>query len=222
VRDGIRWSGGRGDRPLVLALAFDNPEDRPTAPTTARVQVAPFGVFQTWKALTEIEVPAIAPRDREIVTGIAPSGGLPRVMEARDGEERILDVHYVGNINVFVTRDAAVERHVRRTIGLRAGRENVSRFFVGNGEPDSYTFSLEACETGWDLSLARGDDGGAPIRLGKPVVIAREFLTALVRPPAGSETGRIAVAVERGSTGESATVEFELETTRLGSKCYYL
>jgi len=234
ARDGIRWSGGRGNRPLVLALSFENPGDLPTEATTARVQVAEYGVFQDWRGLTEVEIPAIFPGDREIVTGLAPAHGLPEVPPAKDEEARILDVHYVGNINVFVTRDAAVERHVRRTIGLRADRENVSHFYVGDGQPDSYAFALDHCEAGWDVSLFRGDHmpDGSPndspgvvpreIAFGEPVLIAREFLTAIIRPPARAETGRIEIGVKRGSTGESATVEFELETTRLGSRCYYL
>ncbi len=234
TRDGIRWSGGRGNRPLVLALSFENPGDLPTSPTTARVQVAEFGVFQDWRELTEVEIPAIFPEEGEIVTGLAPAFGLPEVPPAKDDEARILDVHYVGNINVFVTRDAAVERHVRRTIGLRAGRENVSHFYVGDGRPDSYTFTLDHCETGWDVSLLRGnhrpsgsivDAPGvvpAAVVFGEPVLVAREFLTAIIRPPEKGETGRLAIGVKRGSTEESATVEFELETTRLGSKCYYL
>ncbi len=233
-RDGIRWSGGRGNRPLVLALSFENPGDLPTSATTARVQVAEFGVFQDWRELTEVEIPAIFPEESEIVTGLAPAHGLPTVPPAKDDEARVLDVHYVGNINVFVTTDTAVERHVRRTIGLRAGRDNLSHFYVGDGQPDSYAFTVESCEKGWDVSLLRGShtsDGppeGAPgvvpraIAFGEPVLVAREFLTAIIRPPAKAETGRLAIGVQRGSTEESATVEFELETTRLGSKCYYL
>ena len=229
LREGIRWSGGVGSEPLRLELDVENSSDRHSPPRTARVEVAPFGVFLPWKPLTTVALPSLPPRGRLRMTATVKQWGLPtlparafllnsafRRGQAPGSTERIQPSqcpHFVGNLNVFVNRSAPVERHVKRAIGLRPGRENFALFVVGDGKRDRYTFSVAKQEAGWALELA-----GIP--WDRPVEITSGAIALCVRPPPQAESGRVSILVHRESTRRRVPVEFELEAGASGSKCY--
>jgi hypothetical protein len=221
-RHGIRWFGGVGS-PLRLELEFENPDRLPSAPAMARVEVAPFGAFLPWKPLTRVEVPPIAPGGRQVVT------------ETLDGDARLPpppvsmlsgllasiqglplpagSPHFVGNLNVFVSRGRPVERHLQRAIGLRRDRANIALFSVGDGRDDGYTFSPQA-DPGWELEIPG-------VEWDRPRKIRLETLPLSITPPARAESGKVSVLVTRASTRETVPVEFELEASSAGSKCYF-
>jgi hypothetical protein len=122
--------------------------------------------------------------------------------------------HFVGNLNVFVSRRRPVERHVRHAIGLAPGRDNLAMFMVGDGKQDTYTFRVSRSEPGWDAQLlGYGWD--------RPARIATAMIPLTIRPATGAESGGLAIAVRRESSWKEALVEFEIETTAAGSKCYF-
>jgi hypothetical protein len=248
-REGIRWRGGLGGAPLEIALAFENPSPRPSAPAEARIEVADFGAFLPWRPLTAVAVPPIPPGGRVVVTATAagdrPRGQLtfPGIVDrqrARDTVARVdalttlaaaaarsiawsvarrfraggglESVHFVGNLNVYVSRSRPVERHMQQAVGLQAGATNVTMFCVGDGRDDSYSFRLEA-EPGWKVDL----EG---IRWDRPVLASRLHVLACIVPPAKAESGRLAVWVRRASTGQEVPVEFELTAQAPGPRCY--
>jgi hypothetical protein len=226
-REGIRWRGGAGGAPLAVELCFENPARVPSAPAEARVEVGAFGAFLPWRPLTAVAVPSIPPGGRVVVTAEA-AGELPpappRAGGWRGRTRGFLDLltllhrrgleapHFVGNLNVFVARSRPVERHLQRAVGLQAGRPNLTMFCVGDGEPDSYAFRLDA-EPGWEVEIA-------PVAWDEPVEAASLSVCAVLRPPAEARSGRVAIHVRRGSTGVEVPVEFELEARAPGPKCY--
>jgi hypothetical protein len=243
-REGIHWKDGAGGRLLLLDLEFENPGILPTLPITASVEVAPFGVFLPWKPLTSLAVSSLPPRSRRRVTLPVEPGNAPdqppsqgykiqslprfpgwtsllnstfRAGQAPGSAERIQPFqcpHFVGNLNVFVTRRAPVERHLERAIGLRPGRENFALFVVGDGKRDRYTFSVECEEAGWALELPG-------IAWDRPVEITSGAVALRIRPPSRAESGKISILVQRESTRQRVPVEFELEAGVSGSKCYF-
>jgi hypothetical protein len=160
LREGISWTGGTAKSALKLQLTLTNPASQPSDPTTARVEVAPFGAFVPWSPLARVSVPALPPGGSGLVTATAAGDApLPRVrldssmLELMRCMLESRSVHFVGNLNVFVSRAAPVERHMRRAIGLRVGHKNLAFFMVGDGKPDAYSFSIGHCEPGWEMEL---------------------------------------------------------------------
>jgi hypothetical protein len=231
-REGIEWSGGIGGAPLEIRLKFENPSTVRTTMATARVEVAAFGAFVPWNPLTAVAVPPIPPDGRVAVTAtvdlpdpddtpqllaqmqnarspdqaMGAMAALLRVMfQWKDRDQlEMHPVHFVGNLNVFVTPRRAVERHQQRAIGLQPGHANFTLFFVGDHRQDSYSLRHDA-EPGWDVQLSDWEwDRAIRIR-------GRAFPIAITPPP-GVEYGRIAIWVKRHSTGEEVPVEFELAT----------
>jgi hypothetical protein len=232
-RDGIFWTEGAEGRSLQLSLTFHNPGSRPTVPAVARVQVAEFGAFLPWKPLTRVAVPSVPPGGRRVVTATAADDALPPsptkvpILEGTGVAVRpflrrssILhwltearDAHFVGNLNVFVTRRAPVERHFHRAVGLMPDRNNMAMFLVGDGRRDHYTFSGKT-EPGWEVEMP-------DVPWGQPVAITRDSLLLRIRPPARAESGRVSICVHRQSTAETVPIEFELEARASGAKCYF-
>lgn len=236
-REGVLWTGGVGDEPLRVRLELENPSAiLPTLPGTALLGVAPFGAFLRWKPLTRVSIPSLPPGGRRFVTLTAGGEGnrnllpsLPTRAFSQDFGAWLLGraglaafrhfktlnyPHFVGNLNVFVTRNAPVERHVQRAIGLRPGHDNLALFIVGDGKRDSYTFSVKDQEPGWQIELA-GIAWERPVELSSSTILLR------VSPPVKAETGRISILVSRESTRQRVPVEFELEAGVSGSKCYF-
>jgi hypothetical protein len=231
-REGIDWRGGIGGAPLEIRLAFENPGTVRTAPATARVEVAAFGAFLPWRPLTAVSVPAIPPGGRIVLTATAQgdlpdrenAADLVAQMDNAESANDIMSlmakvlraafawkdvdqlnmnpIHFVGNLNVFVSRRKTVERHQQRAIGLRPGHSNFTMFAVGDGKHDVYSLRLEA-EPGWDVQLS-----GCP--WDTPIGIESQSIAASITPPIGVEYGRIGIWVKRHSTGEEVPVEFEL------------
>jgi hypothetical protein len=225
-REGIGWTGGVGEAPLRLELTFENPAPLPSAPATASVEVAAFGAFVPWRPLARIAVPAIPPRGRRIVTATlsADTGGgepvAPTIAPAAWGWLQLQSklksgtaVHFVGNLNVFVSRHQPVERHVQRAIGLRPGCENFALFCLGDGKPDTYTFSIGSIESGWDATLLVH-------RWDAPLTTGLASIPLSIRPPEWAGSGGISILVRRESTAQTVPIEFELEAGVSGSKCY--
>jgi hypothetical protein len=239
--DAIEWRGGAGGEPLTVQLGFANSAPVPSSPATARIEVARFGAFVPTAPLVTVAVPSLPPNRRRVVTALVDASDLPPwafaaplpaipplpggmaagrlawffVMLEEQGGMRLgsKSVHMVGNLNVFVTRSRPVERHVQRAIGLRAGAWNLAMFCVGDGRPDEYTFSVGACEPGWDLKLfdAAWD---------QPIELASRSLLLAIRTAPRAASGRASVLVHRRSTEQTVPVEFDLEVQAAGAKCY--
>lgn len=227
-REDIRWTGGAGREPLRFELIFENRASRPSAPVTARVEVAPFGAFLPWRPLVKVAVPPIPPGGRRVVTetvgGDAPLPPLPATAPgtrlqagAIQGLAGLLSSrnlpHFVGNLNVYVSGRRPVERHLQRAVGLRPACDNIAVFCVGDGKLDGYTFSVRNCQPGWEASLPG-------VSWNSAVPISFAYLALSIRPPSTAESGTLSVQVRRESTGQTVDVEFELEAGAVGSRCY--
>jgi hypothetical protein len=121
--------------------------------------------------------------------------------------------HFVGNLNVYVTRSQPVERHLGHLVGLRPGRQNLACFMVGDGKKDRYTFSIGQSDPGWDLRL-QGVEWDTPAEFDSAMVLLS------IQPPHRVQSGHVSVLVQRGSTGQKVPVEFCLEAFAAGGKCY--
>lgn len=237
-REGIHWTGGLQGEGLEIELTFENPSDSSSQLTTARVGIAAFGAFLPWKPLARVLVPPIPPGGRTVVTATtggeeepphtarrtirllaAQADGAPgnrRLVDLLVGRFRPLesrDVHFAGNINVHVNRRSPVERHMRRSVGLRPGKANVAFFCLGDGHRDTYTIDVGKAEPGWEVTLHGYE-------LGVPTELATATLTALIRAPDKATSGDITLLVHRHSTRQTAHVEFQLETAAQ-AKCYF-
>jgi len=220
-REGIRWTGGANGVPLRIALAFENPSDRPSAEAIARVDVAPFGAFLDWSPLTRVTVPSVPPGKRRVLTATLAGDALPRSspFQARSMAFRLRrmsqtsGVHFVGNLNVYVNREAPVERHVQQAVGLRPDVDNFAMFCIGDGRPDEYTFSIGSAEPGWDVGIL-GVAWDAPVGISSSVIPLR------IRPAPRAESGGVSVLIRRGSTRQVVPVEFELDVAAR-SKCFF-
>jgi hypothetical protein len=233
-REGIAWSGGAGGKPLEIALTFENRTAEPTAPATAGVSVAAFGAFVPWRPLTTVAVPSLPPGGMKTIRRTVPAADLPpdpfpgiesrtrrsplaRLLGSflpKASGEALETIHFVGNLNVFVSRRAPVERHQRHAVGLRPGHVNAAMFCVGDGHRDQYTFSLGSCEPGWQLEIAG-------VQWEKPVEFAQECFCLAITPPQDADSGTASVIVRRGSAGKSVPIEFQLEARPGRSRCHF-
>lgn len=227
-RSGLSWVGGVAGQPLVLILEFLNPSPLASRQTVATVQVAPFGAFLPWTHLARVAVPPIPPGGRRRVTTTfdgddvtrriartAPDSNAGRLLwmlwrqRLKAGEP----LHFVGNLNVFVSEGMPVERHLRRTIGLVPGQDNVALFRVGDLRLDTYTFHGEVEPDSWELELV-----GVP--WGEPIAFETQIIVLRMRPPDDTQQGRVTLWVERRSTRERVPIEFELSTAAPEAHCY--
>jgi len=226
-RESIRWTGGIAGRPLKISFVVENLGLEPSAPQPVRIDVAPFGAFVPWRPLTSLTLPGIPPGGRVVMTATAgdddlprrpdrPVAGVTRVVAAlmraiRRESEELRPVHMVGNLNVYVGDCEPVERHMKVAIGLQAGAENWSFFFIGDDRLDSYTLRPEA-EPGWQVDIEPGSWG---VPMPGPLSVAVNFV-----PPAHAASGRVAIWVRRESTGQEVPVEFELSANAPAAHCY--
>lgn len=138
--------------------------------------------------------------------------------------------HWAGNINVFVGQ-RAVERHVARSLRIYAGRTNLAMFMVGgSGSRDAYAFDLNGLAPGWKAALfdttckgtflVQANEAPVQERHWVEAVAGTMLVVLLVRPPLVCENGSVQVQVVRRSSGETATVEFDLDPTAQGAGCY--
>ena len=230
-RESIRWTGGAYGTPIRIELDFENPEHRPSRIVSAHLEVASFGAFLPWKPLTTVQVPPVPPWGR---VRVATAGGdaarpllaglmVPTItrrlfrtaspLNFQDFFPRGSSPHFVGNLNVYVTRSQPVERHRGHLVGLRPGRQNLACFMVGDGKKDRYTFSIGQVEPGWDLRL-QGVEWDSPVEFDSAMVLLS------MKPPHRAQSGNLSVLVQRGSTGQKVPVEFCVETFAVGGKCY--
>lgn len=241
-RQGIRWSGGVNGDDLVIELEFENPAPDRTRASSAIVHIAEFGAFVPWRPLTVIRVPPIPPGGRRtVVTAVDPEdpndlaipgfgkrdalvprrlarGGLRGLFACLFGEAHdvtALQVHFVGNLNVFVPGSQPVERHVNRTIKLDPKKHNLAWFVVGDGARDTYTFTPESDPPGWSTEIQG-------VEWNEPVAIARSSFGVSMQAPAGATWGRVTIWVERASTAQRVPVEFELAANPDAADCYRL
>jgi hypothetical protein len=122
--------------------------------------------------------------------------------------------HWAGNINVFVGQ-RAVERHVARSLRIYAGRTNLAMFAVGgSGRRDAYAFDLNGLAPGWKAALFDTTCKGTFLVQANDAPVQERHW---VEPAAGM---MLQVQVTRRSSGEMATVEFDLDPTAQGAGCY--
>jgi hypothetical protein len=230
-RESIHWTGGANRTPIRIQLDFENPEHRPSRMVSAHVEVASFGAFLTWKPLTTVQVPPVPPWGRVRIATAGGDKALPTLASltipslARglfrtgtlksfpDFFSRGSSPHFVGNLNVYVTRTQLVERHVGHAVGLRPGCQNLACFMVGDGRRDRYTFTIGQSDPGWDLRL-QGVEWDTPVEIESAMILLG------IEPPRRAQSGHVSVLVHRGSTGQKVPVEFCLETHAAGAKCY--
>ena len=226
-RESIRWTGGIAGRPLKISFVVENLGLEPSAPQPVRIDVAPFGAFVPWRPLTSLTLPGIPPGGHVVMTATAGDDELPRRLDGpiaseahvrtallrafRRAAEELRPVHMVGNLNVYVGDREPVERHMKVAIGLQAGAENWSFFFIGDDRLDSYTLRPEA-EPGWQVDIEPGSWG---VPMPGPLCVAVKFV-----PPAHATSGRVAIWVRRESTGQEVPVEFELSANAPAAHCY--
>lgn len=136
--------------------------------------------------------------------------------------------HWAGNINVFVGNEVT-ERHVADALRIYPGRINKAALLVGNGQRDVYTFGITGDGTAWKAELFAQvihlkdmlTEFMGRIALGTPRTVDGLFVVVLsIEPPATCERGELAVHVTRGSTGQTAMVEFSLDAAAQGPGCY--
>jgi hypothetical protein len=167
------------------------------------------------------------------------SGDLPRHFIAQMKSSLPPDVlgmlqqgspHWAGNINVFIGQQL-VERHVANALRVYPGRNNLALFVVGDQvRPDAYAFQLTGLGLGWRAMLfgvTNKDtlvvgEADAPITDLQWVETDGQLLLTLLtcRPP-DAEPGCLEVCVTQRSTGNTATVEFNLDPSAQGVGCYY-
>lgn len=121
---------------------------------------------------------------------------------------------FVGNLDVLLDDEPAVERHCAPVRCLRAGVTNVAIAFVHARAGDSVSFrSTVRADAPWAPALSV-TEGAAPIDVeeGSWYPVAREAVVALrVTPPRGaSSESEVVVDVTRRSDGRSVPVEFRL------------
>lgn len=139
--------------------------------------------------------------------------------------------HWAGNINVFVGI-RPVERHLARALRVYPGRTNLAMFLVGSpGRPDAYAFNMVGLASDWKAALY--DVTHHRCLLVDPSVVPIEetqwaesngglVVMLATHPPAGCESGNVAVHVTRQSSGKTAMVEFNLDPTAQGTGCYFV
>jgi hypothetical protein len=246
---GIRWTGGLRGVPIHLALDFENPSREATQAVEARVHVAAFGAFVPWRPFTRVLVPAMPPGGRRrVLTAVGgadrPEGTLSakaarvrwirflrkiRKLQAVGRTEPVPNagraVHFVGNFNVHVHAGRPVERHRALRVGLRAGAVNQALFLVGNQGDATYRLEVEAAAPGWDVRLdaASLEGGGGREATSGMECVVRSFglVRAAITPPARAGSGHVAIGVEHVERGARTSVEFDLETARGPSTCYF-
>ena len=76
-REGIRWTGGVGGKPLEVAMDFQNPGRSFSESVTARIDIAPFGAFVPGELLATAAVPSLPPGGRWTFRTAIASGDLP-------------------------------------------------------------------------------------------------------------------------------------------------
>jgi hypothetical protein len=77
TREGIRWRGGVGGRPLEMEIDFLNPGRTFSEPSSARIDIAPFGAFVPGQPLATAAVPSLPPGGVWTFRTAVASGDLP-------------------------------------------------------------------------------------------------------------------------------------------------
>jgi hypothetical protein len=139
--------------------------------------------------------------------------------------------YFAGNINVFVSSRAPVERHMAKALRIYPGVVNAAMFIVGDGRPDAYSFQLKGLSQEWNALLRLGNrmtfigvsQPGMSIRESEWVESPGQTPVMLhVSPPEGCQTGNVEVHVTRRSCGSTAIVEFNLDPAAQGAGCYHI
>jgi len=138
--------------------------------------------------------------------------------------------HWAGNLNVWIAR-RAVERHLAPRLRIQPARANLALFCLGDGH-DTYAFRVErpgaAASEDWNVQLhdlqhelpmvwRASDEPPRWYSIDGPSPVLLAF-----RPPAGAGAGKLEVHVTQRSTGEVATVEFDLDPAAAGPGCFML
>jgi acyl carrier protein len=138
--------------------------------------------------------------------------------------------HWAGNINVLIGR-TAVERHRAEALRIYPGRRNVAALFVGDGQPDEYSFELHGEGATWNACLSQFGQSAMSgkrefdqeIELATWHKVSQLFVVCVViQPPESCDSGELEVHVTRKSTGKTAIVEFSLDPSARGPGCYTL
>ena len=139
-------------------------------------------------------------------------------------------VHWAGNINVFVGTQA-VERHFANALRIYSGRTNLAMFIVGErSKSDAYAFEIVGLAPDWEGALYNAT-GARTLIAGSSDTPLKErqwveanaghmMVVLAVRPPVVCEEGNVQVHVTRRSCETTAVVEFNLDPTAQGPGCY--
>jgi hypothetical protein len=134
------------------------------------------------------------------------------------------NVHWAGNLNVFVGRQS-VERHHAKAVRIYPGKLNIAYFVVGCG-PDAYSFQIAGMGADWEVGLFSPQSElskreAPPISEGDWVVVrGPEMMMLKMCPPRNCAAGTLEVHVCQRSTQREAVVEFSLDPSAAGPGCY--
>ncbi len=138
------------------------------------------------------------------------------------------NVHWAGNLNVFVGRKA-VERHVARALRVYPALLNMAMFVVGSSDRDEYAFHVEGTGSSWDCALYTMDPRLAfPSRGTRSRIVmdqwvktnGRTMMALALIPPSDCQEGQLDVHVRQRSSGRTAVVEFSLDPKAAGPGCF--
>jgi hypothetical protein len=206
--------------PQKLLTALSAPDQSPPPPSR---MVKMINLFR--------RQPALQPQTR-IVTArrntLVP-GNRPLAPDLRDLVGQGRQLHWAGNINVFIGQ-RAVERHLARALRVYPGKTNSALFIVGERQkPDAYAFNLKGLASDWksklsnctNLATLRADPTSRFLEEAQWVESTRQLLVTLtVRPPADCKNGNLEVHVTERSTRKTVIVEFDMEPSSQGPGCY--
>lgn len=140
-------------------------------------------------------------------------------------------VHWAGNINVFVGRQS-VERHLARALRVYPGRTNLAMFIVGSpGRHDAFAFELVGLTSDWKAALFDVTNNRSLLVDASDTALQEErwvesngalMVMLATQPPVDCSAGNLQVHVTRRGYEKEAIVEFDLDPDAQGTGCYFL
>jgi hypothetical protein len=136
------------------------------------------------------------------------------------------NMHWAGNLDVFIRGGNEVERHFARSLRVYPGRINCTMFKVGTGR-DAYRYEIHGADDWqaalYDLALSHslrpGDQGRLPPGAWHEVRSTSLLILGMV-PPSGCAARTVEVRVQQRSSGKVAVVEFGLDPSAVGPGCF--
>jgi hypothetical protein len=179
-------------------------------------QISPRSLLRAWSK-------ADAPRHVNAPETTTPDPILPADPMELIGHR---NMHWAGNLDVFIRGGNEVERHFARALRVYPGRINCTMFKVGTGR-DAYRYEIRGADDWqaglYDLSFSRSLRTRDGHRLAPGAWHEMRTTSLLVLglvPPAGCTARGVEVRVQQRSSGKTAVVEFGLDPAAPGPGCF--